>query len=80
VREIQRALGVPLRIVRITVPIADIERRLAADVTSGRRDDLREAAASIAANEGTDLEDLVLSNDRPTGVVARDMMTFLGWL
>jgi hypothetical protein len=80
VREIRRALGVPLRVVRLTVPIADIERRLAADVTSGRRADLREAAASIAANEGTDLEDLVLSNDCPIGVVARDMMTFLGWL
>ncbi len=79
-REIRKALGVPLRVVRLTVPIAGIERRLAADVTSGRRDDLREAAESIAANEGTGIEDVAISNDRPIGVVARDVMTFLGWL
>ena len=40
-------------------------RRLAGDVTSGRRDDLREAAASIANNEGAGLEDVTISNDRP---------------
>ena len=66
--------------VRLTVPIAGNQRRLAADVTSGRRDDLREAAESIAANEGTGIEDVAISNDRPIGVVARDVMTFLGWL
>jgi hypothetical protein len=49
-------------------------------VTSGRRDDLREAASSIAAAEGAGAEDVVISNDRPLGVVARDVMTFLGWL
>ena len=30
--------------------------------------------------EGTGVEDVVISNDRPVGVVARDVMTFLGWL
>jgi hypothetical protein len=80
VQEIQKALGVPLRVVRLTVPIADIGRRLAADVTSGRRDDLREAAAPVAADEGSGVEDVVISNDRPIGLVARDVMTFLGWL
>jgi hypothetical protein len=59
---------------------ADIERRLAGDVTSGRPDDLREAAASIAVAEGAGVEDVAISNDRPIGVVARDVMTFLGWL
>jgi hypothetical protein len=79
VQEIRRALGVPLRVVRLTVPMAGIERRLAADVTSGRRDDLREAAGQIAANEGAGVEDVVISNDRPIGVVARDVMAFVGW-
>ena len=32
-----------------------------------------------AAGEGTGVEDVVISNDRPIGVVARDVMTFLGW-
>jgi len=81
-REVQRvrdALRVPLRVVRLIVPLPDIERRLASDVTSGRRDDLREAASSIAAAEGAGVEDVAIGNDRPISVVARDVMTFLGW-
>ena len=77
---VREALRLPLRVVRLEVPLPDIERRLAGDVTSGRRDDLREAAASIAAAEGAGVEDVAVGNDRPIGVVARDVMTFLGWL
>ncbi len=80
VRGVREALGLPLRVARLTVTLPEIERRLAGDVTSGRRDDLRAAAASIAAAEGTGVEDVVIGNDRPIGVVARDVMTFLGWL
>jgi len=79
VQGVREALGLPLRVVRLTVPLPDIERRLAHDVTSGRRDDLREAASSIAAAEGAGVEDVAISNDRPIGAVARDVMTFLGW-
>jgi hypothetical protein len=79
VQGVREALGVPLRVVRLTVLLADIERRLAGDVTSGRRDDLREAAASIAADEGVGVEDVVVGNDRPVGIVARDVLAFLGW-
>ena len=79
VQGVREALGLPLRVIRLTVPLPDIERRLANDVTSGRRDDLREAASSIAAAEGAGVEDVAISNDRPIGVVARDVMTFLGW-
>ena len=79
VRQVRNALGLPLRVARLTVRLPDIEQRLASDVTTGRRDDLRAAAASIAAAEGTGVEDVVISNDRPIGVVARDVMTFLGW-
>lgn len=80
VQDIQAALGLPLRVVRLTVQLPDIERRLAGDVTSGRREDLREAASSIAAAEGAGVEDVAISNERPIGVVARDVMTFLAWL
>ena len=80
VHGVREALGLPLRVARLTVRLPEIERRLAGDVTSGRRDDLRAAAASIAAAEGADVEDVVIGNDRPVGVVARDVMTFLGWL
>jgi len=77
---VRRALGQPLRVVRLTVPLAVIEQRLAGDVTSGRRDDLREAATSIAAAEGAGVEDVTIGNDRPVGIVAREVITFLGWL
>ena len=77
---VQEALGLPLRVVRLTARLSDIEQRLAADVTSGRRDDLREAAAAIAAGEGAGVEDLVIANDRPVGIVAREVMSFLEWL
>ena len=80
VRSVREAVGLPLRVVRLEVPLPDIERRLAHDVTSGRRDDLREAAASIAAAEGAGVEDVVIGNDRPIGVVAQDVLRFLGWL
>jgi hypothetical protein len=79
VRSVREAVGLPLRVVRLEVPLPDIERRLAGDVTSGRRDDLREAAASIAAAEGAGVEDVVIGNDRPIGVVAQDVLSFLGW-
>jgi hypothetical protein len=79
VRSVREAVGLPLRVVRLEVPLPQIERRLAGDVTSGRRDDLREAAASLAAAEGAGVEDVVIGNDRPIGVVAQDVLSFLGW-
>jgi len=79
-RRVREAAGVPLRVVRLSVPLPDIERRLAADVTTERRDNLREAAASIAADEGAGVEDVVVANDRPVPVVAQEVMTWLGWL
>jgi hypothetical protein len=79
-RALRKAAGLSLRVARLEVPLADIEQRLASDITSGRRDDLRQAASSIAAAEGVGLEDVVITNDRPIKVVAEELMTFLGWL
>ena len=69
----------PLRVVRLTVPVGEIERRLRADVTSGRRDDLREAASWISTGEGEGVEDLAVPNDRPIRQVAVDILEWLGW-
>ena len=80
VQGVRNALELPLRVVRLTVPLPDIERRLANDVTSGRVDDLRGAAASIASADSAGTADVTIRNDRPIGVVARDVMTFLGLL
>lgn len=79
-RAVREAIDVPLRVVRLAVPLAEIEQRLAGDVITGRRDDLRQAAASLAASEGVGLEDVLVSNDRPVTAVAHEVMTFLGWL
>jgi len=79
-RNVREAVGVPLRVVRLSVPLPDIERRLAVDVTTERQEELRQAAASIAAAEGVGVEDAVVDNDRPVPVVAREVMTWLGWL
>ena len=79
VQAIRTALNLSLKVVRLTVPLSVIEQRLGSDVTSGRRDDLREAARQVATAEGDGLEDLTTVNDRPVGVVAQEIMTFLGW-
>ena len=78
-RSIREAVGVPLRVVRLSVPLPDIERRLAADVTTERQVELREAAEQIAAGEGVGIEDMVLANDRPVAIVAQQIMTWLDW-
>jgi adenylylsulfate kinase len=80
VRGIREAVGLPLRVVRLEVGLPDIERRLAGDVTSGRREDLREAASALEAGEGVGVEDVVIANDRPVAAVAQDVLSFLGWL
>jgi adenylylsulfate kinase-like enzyme len=76
---VREATGVSLRVVRLSVPLPAIEQRLAADTTKGRRDDLRAAAASIAAGEGVGVEDVTVANDRPVSLVAHEVMTWLGW-
>jgi hypothetical protein len=64
----------------MSVSLQDIERRLALDVTNGRRDDLRDAAASIAAGEGVGVKDIVINNDREVRTVAHQVMSWLRWL
>jgi gluconate kinase len=73
------ALGMRLRVVRLTVPMSDIERRLGSDPTSGRRDDLERARVQVAEEVGAGLEDLVVANDRPIADVATEIIAWLGW-
>jgi adenylylsulfate kinase-like enzyme len=78
-RGIRDAVGVPLRVVRLAVPLSLIEQRLAADVTTERQEELREAARQIAAGEGAGVQDVTLANDRPVQIVAQQIMSWLGW-
>jgi energy-coupling factor transporter ATP-binding protein EcfA2 len=68
------AMGMPMHVVRITAPVAEIERRLASDPTSGRADDLREAQAWIAAGEVLPFEDDVVVNVGPIRAVAEGIL------
>ena len=76
---LREAIGMPLRVVRLTAPWDEIERRLRSDVTSGRQQDLREAAAWRDANDDEGAEDRVVANDRPIGEVAQEILVWLGW-
>jgi hypothetical protein len=76
---LRSTLAMPLRVVRLTVPIDEIERRLGADVTSGRRDDLVVAREWLAAGTGEGLEDLTIANDLPVREVAGRIIARLGW-
>ena len=80
---IRAGLGMSVRIVkivRLTAPLAEIERRLRSNVTTARHhDDLPTAAAWIDASTGVGSEDLTLPNDRPIREVATEIVAWLGW-
>jgi hypothetical protein len=73
------SIPVPLRVVRLDVPFEVIERRLEADPTDGRRDDLRVASTWLADGTGAGLEDLVVSNEQPIASVGSAIIEWLGW-
>src|ERR1700722_11084500 len=79
-QQIKDALGVRLRVLRLSVPVAEIERRLIADVTSGRKDDLRDAAEAVATSAGIGLEDLLVDRTESVQKLAGQVMSALGWL
>jgi adenylylsulfate kinase-like enzyme len=76
---LRKAVAMPMRVVRLTVPWPEIERRLGADITAARQDDLRDAAAWNADSEGVGIEDMTVPNDRPIREVATDVLVRLGW-
>jgi hypothetical protein len=76
---VKAALPMPLKVVRLTIPLEEIEKRLRSDVTAGRQDDLREAAAWVAASTGAGLEDFTVTNDRPIRAVAMHILDRLEW-
>ena len=79
VEEIRETLAMPLTVVRLTLPIEEIRRRLGTAVTSGREDDLRVAEEWVADGRGEDVGDLILPNDRPIRDVAAEILDRLGW-
>ncbi|HTG46586.1 MAG TPA: hypothetical protein VK646_02885 [Actinomycetota bacterium] len=76
---LRRTLGMPMRVVRLTLPIEEIERRLGADVTTERREELLEAAAWVEGGVGAGFEDRTFANDGPIAGTAEEILAWLGW-
>jgi hypothetical protein len=77
---VRQAVPMPLRVVRLLLPLARIEARLDEAVTTGRANDKRAAAAWLAAATGVGLEDITFTNDRPIGDTADAIAQWMGWL
>ena len=68
-----------MRVAALRVPLAVVERRLSADPTEARQDDLRVARQWYADGTGEGLAEIVLDNDRPIRTVATELLAWLGW-
>ena len=73
------ALPFPLRVVRVTVPIALLKERFAPEVTAGRQQDLRIAEQWLREGTGSNLGDVAVANDRPIREVATEILNWLDW-
>ena len=78
--DVRSVLAMPLKVVRLIVPLEQIQQRLGSDVTTGRRDDLRVASMWVKESVGLGIEDLAIANDRPIHQVAADLLDQLGWV
>ena len=76
---VRAAVGVPLRVVVLTAPVDEIERRLLASPESGRADDLREAIAWLAAGHPAPPADAVVDNAGPLADTAARVLAAVGW-
>ena len=79
VDDVQVALAMPVTVVRLTVSLDEIERRLTNFVTAGRRDDLEVARQAFAEGRDEAVGDVVIENDRPIRHIALHVVSVLGW-
>jgi hypothetical protein len=78
---IRLAVPAPMRVVRLEVDAALVERRLSDNPTEGRQqDDLNVAMEWLAAGHGVGLEELLLAGDRPVRETSMTICTWMGWL
>lgn len=71
--------GCDVQVVRLTTPLALVERRTAGTVR-GPEWELDAALASHDRVERAGLEDFAVSNDRPVAEVAREVVVRAGWI
>jgi hypothetical protein len=77
--DLRGVLGMPMTVVRLTLPLDEIERRLSTSLTAGRHDDLQVARKWIAEGRGEGIGDIVIENDRPIREEAQQVVSALGW-
>ncbi len=76
---IRDAVSMPVTVVRLEVPAAEIERRLTGDPNASRADDLALARRWLRDGVGLGLEDATLAGDRSPTVIAQEIADLLGW-
>ena len=74
VEALRGVLPMPVTVVRLHVPLDEIERQIGSDDTAGRQDDLRRAREWIESGEGMGFEDVVIANTAPLREVARTVI------
>jgi hypothetical protein len=77
---VRRAVAAPIRVVGLDVDPELVTRRLTADPTAGRQDDLRVAREWLVAGHGVGLADLHLPGDRPIREASVAICSWLGWI
>jgi chloramphenicol 3-O-phosphotransferase len=76
---IRVAIGMPLFVVRLTVPLTVIEARLGDAPDAGRANDLEVARVSLAREAGVGIEDAVVENDGPIRKTSIRVLEAAGW-
>jgi hypothetical protein len=72
-------MAMSLHTVELVVPLEEMRRRLVADPTAGRRDDLAESVAWVEQGRGLGLAEYTVENNRPVRDVAADILRWLAW-
>jgi hypothetical protein len=75
--ELAAVVPAPVRVLQLTVALAEIERRLRADTLSSRVDDL--ALSATEPDAGAAIADMSLPNDGPISELAASVLDWLGW-
>ena len=71
---LKSAMPMPVTIVRLDVPLAELEARLGPVDSAGRQDDLRRTREMFATGDGLGFEDLVIENVKPLREVALEVI------
>ena len=78
--ELATTLAMPLHVVELTVPLAEIERRLVADPTTERRTNLAASKAWVTSGKSFGQAEFIVDNTRASSEVAAEILRQLGWL